>query len=369
MVWTTLRRFADSGLRIVKSDPVILLGSPLASCISSQPVRWSLLFSLFALVCVSPTLLAQATSVSPTPYVIFGNVRLPDGSLAREVAVRLTSTTGLERGTFTDDSGRYELRDLPRGHYFLSASNPQDPDQFSDSAEIDTSRAFITRITANLYLRYKSVQTLPPPAGSPVISAKEFAQHVPKQALKSFNRGVDFSREGKLKQAEQEFTHALEVFPNYFQALSERGSLYIAQGRMGEASQDFNNSLKINPEYGPALRGSGICEFHAGNYADALTYLEKAVSAEPSVARDWFLLALTYGALDRWGAARMAFQQALTLDPKGSARAHFHLANICIRENRLDEAISELDAYLAALPDAPDKEKVLALRSQLRQKR
>jgi len=60
--------------------------------------------------------------------------------------------------------------------------------------------------------------------------------------------------------------------------------------------------------------------------------------------------------------------QALSLDPKGSARAHFHLANIYIRESRPAEAISEPDACLSALPDAPDKEKVLALKSQLRRK-
>jgi len=64
----------------------------------------------------------------------------------------------------------------------------------------------------------------------------------------------------------------------------------------------------------------------------------------------------------------MAFQQALSLDPKGFARAHFHLANIYIRENRTAEAINELDAYLAALPEAPDREKVIALQSQLRRK-
>lgn len=342
--------------------------SSIALRIRRRYVPWSLLLSLSAPACASGILFAQATSVSPTPYVIFGNVRLPDGSLARQVAVRLTSTTGLDRSTFTDDNGRYELRDLPRGHYFLSASNPEDPDQFSDSAEVDTSRAFITRITANLDLRYKPVKTVQQPAVSPVITAKESAQRVPKQALKSFDRGVKFSREGKWRQAEEEFTHALEIFPDYFQALIERGDIYIAQGRIGEASQDFKNSLKINPEYGPALRGFGICEFHAGRYGDALDYLEKAVAAEPNVSRDFFLLALTYGALDRWGAARMAFQQALTLDPKGSARAHFHLANIYIRENRIDEAIRELDAYLAALPDAPDKEKALALRSQLGRK-
>ncbi len=329
---------------------------------------WSLPLVVLALVPMSDILFAQATSASPTPYVISGNVRLPDGSPARQVPVKLTNMTGFDRQTFTDDSGRYELRDLPRGHYFLSVSNPRDPEQFSDPAEVDTSRVYITRITANLYLRYRSVQTVQQPAGSPVISAKESAQRVPRKALKSFNQGIKLSQEARFKEAEQEFTRAIEIFPDYFQALSERGSLYIAQGRMSEASKDFKVALKIDPEYGPALRGFGICEFHAGRYADALNYLEKAVTAEPNVAKDYMLLGFTYGALDRWGAARMAFEQALSLDPEGSARAHFHLANIYIREKRPAEAISELDAYLAALPEAPDREKVLALRAQLLQK-
>jgi tetratricopeptide (TPR) repeat protein len=333
-----------------------------------RPAACSLLISLFASVWMSSALFAQATSVSPSPYVILGNVRLPDGSLARQVAVRLTSTTGYERQMFTDDNGRYEFRDLTRGHYFLSASNPEDREQVSDDAEVDTSRSFITRITINLSLRYKPVKAVQQPAGSPVISAKESAQHVPRKALKAFDRGVKFSREGKAEQAEQELTRALQIFPDYFQALCERGSLYIAQGQIAEAREDFKRALQINPEYGPALCGFGICEFHAGKYIEAIDYLEKAVTAEPNVSRDYFLLALAYGAVDRWGAARMAFLQALNLDPKGAARAHFHLANIYVREHRLEEAISELDAYLSAVPDAPDKDEVLALKARLRQK-
>ena len=333
-----------------------------------RPAAWSIPLLLLAMVRMSSSLFAQGSSVSSTPYVIFGNVRLPDGAPARQIPVMLTNMTGFDRRTFTDDGGRYELRDLPRGHYYLSASNPKDPDQVSDNAEVDTSRVFITRITANLYLRYRSMKTVQQPSDSPVISARESAQHVPRKALKSFNQGIKSSQEGRFKEAEREFTRAIEIFPDYFQALSERGSLYVALGRLAEAGRDFKDSLKINPEYGPALRGSGICEFHAGKYTDALSYLEKAVAAEPNVAKDYMLLGLTYGALDRWGAARMAFQQALSLDPKGFARAHFHLANIYIRENRTAEAINELDAYLAALPEAPDREKVITLQSQLRGK-
>lgn len=85
-------------------------------------------------------LLGQATSVGRAPYVVSGNVRLPNGAPAPRVVVRVTSTTGSDRQTITDESGHYELRDLTRGRYVLTASNPEDPDQISDYAEVDVSR-------------------------------------------------------------------------------------------------------------------------------------------------------------------------------------------------------------------------------------
>jgi len=313
-------------------------------------------------------LIPQATKVSPVPYVIYGTVRLPDGSLARRVAVRVTGTTGLDRQTFTDDTGRYEFRELPRGRYSLSASNPNDPDQVSDYAEVEVGRAYTARILAHIYLRLRPGKTAKEVASSPVISAKEAAQRVPKQALKAFSQGIRFSHEGKLDRAEENFTRALNLFPDYFQALSERGSLRIAAGRMPEASEDFAHALEIDPEYGPALRGSGICKFQSGKYSDAMRDLEKAVAAEPNVARDFIFLGLVYAALDQREQARGAYERALILDPKGAARAHFHLASLYILESRPVEALDQLDAYLSAVPDAPDREKILALQSQLRRK-
>ncbi len=307
-------------------------------------------------------------AIAQAPYVIYGNVQLPDGSPARGAVVRVTTTSGFDRQTVADDGGRYEIPELPRGRYYLSASNPDDPDQISDYTEIDVSRYRGLRIPANLFLRYRPEKTTQKPARSPVISARESAQRVPKEALKAFNHGIKNSHERKLGQAEQDFTRALILFPDYFQALSERGSLLIAQGRIPEASRDFEHALQIDPEYGPALRGSGICQLHAGKYSDAVKDLEKAVAAEPNVSRDYVFLGMAYAAIDQREPARKAFQHALRLDPQGAARAHVHLANLDIRENRPGEAIRELDAYLAAVPDAPDKEKVLALRSQLRQK-
>ena len=56
------------------------------------------------------------------------------------------------------------------------------------------------------------------------------------------------------------------------------------------------------------------------------------------------------------------------LDPVGAARAHVHLASLWIKQDRPREAVAELEAYLAAAPQAPDAEKWRALAGQLRRK-
>ncbi len=84
--------------------------------------------------------------------------------------------------------------------------------------------------------------------------------------------------------------------------------------------------------------------------------------------RDYIFLGMANAAIDEREPASAAFQHALDLDPQGSARAHFHLANLHIRKHRPGEPIRELDACLAAVPeDAPDRDKVLTVRAQLRQ--
>ncbi len=318
------------------------------------------------LLFLAPLAFPQANPpISATGFTIYGLVRLPDGSPAQRVVVKIAAQTGLDRQAFTDDSGRYEFRELPRGRYFLTASSIDDPDLVSDFAETDTGRGLVARILVNLFLRVRADKTTEK-AASPVVSAREAAQQVPKQALKAFEQGIRLGTEGKLDRAEESFTHALDVFPGYFQALAERGNLRVALGRVAEASEDFRRALELDLQYGPALRGAGICNFQQGKYADAISDLDKAAAAEPHTAKTFLFLGLAHLMLDQREPARASLQRALSLDPKESARAHVHLATLFMKEDRPGEALKELDAYLAAVPNPPDREKLLAVQSRLR---
>jgi tetratricopeptide (TPR) repeat protein len=298
-------------------------------------------------------------------FTIFGRVSLPDGSPAARVTVRIERQGGAGRQIVTDDSGRYEISDLARGRYYISAENPAEPDQFTDPVEADTSRSPGTRIQANIYLRYRSKVVAPKASQGAIVTLAEELQQVPKAAKKSFEQGVRQRSDAQYEKALASFSRAIAQFPEFFQAFAERGHLRIGLGDASGAAADFDQALRINPAYGPALRGAGLCDFQQTRFSDAVLHLEKAADAEPWNATTYLFLGASNLALDRREQARAALSKALAIDPTGAARAHVHLANLSIKENRPHDAVAELDAYLATAPTAPDTEKLRTLAAQL----
>jgi len=291
---------------------------------------------------------------------------LPNGDGAPRVAVTISGQSGFSRRVLSDDSGNYEIADVPRGRYTLNAVNPAAPDQYSDRAEVDLSRVSPFRVSVNIYLRVGTKVRPAKENKSSGITAAEAAQHVPKAAQKEYEKAIKLGESRQLEKALESFNRSIELFPEYFQAITQRGHLRVTMGQIAEAQKDFAQALEINALYEPAMRGAGICKLREGNYADAVKDLEQAVSNEPRDSAAYLFLGYAQASLDRREEARAALQKALSLDAAGSARAHVYLANLDLKENRNQEAAGELEAYLDAVPNAPDAEKLRGLLSQLK---
>jgi tetratricopeptide (TPR) repeat protein len=189
---------------------------------------------------------------------------------------------------------------------------------------------------------------------------------VPKAAQKEFEKAVKLGENQQLDKALHSFNRSIELFPEYFQAITQRGHLRVTMRMFEEAEKDFARALELDSRYEPALRGAGICKLREGKYTDAIKDLEQAVSNEPRDAAAHLFLGFAYASIDRREDARAVLQKALNLDAAGSARAHVYLANLALKENRTNEAAAELETYLAAVPNAPDAEKLRALLYQLK---
>lgn len=333
-----------------------------------RPARRLLTTVALLAACAASSVRAQErpVAVPPKPTKIFtvqGQVSLPEGKpAAGSVVVTLTTRGGAVRQAYTNDLGRFEFEGMEEGTYTLAATSLNDPALRSESVVTDSSRTATGNLNVSLTLRREAKADRVRPAE--VLTAAEAEQRVPKEALKAFRQAAKFRKNNEPDKALASYTRAVEIYPEYFQALAARGDLLVTRRRLAEAAADFERALKLNAQYAPALRGSGYCKLERREFAEAAKDLEKAVSAQPDNANTYLLLGIAYLELDRRPAAKEALFKALGSGSRQELRAYIYLANLYAREHQYREAAEELHKYLEAVPGDPEAPKLRAVETR-----
>jgi tetratricopeptide (TPR) repeat protein len=283
---------------------------------------------------------------------------------ASQVVVTLITSAGVPRQTYTTEQGRFEFPGITEGSYSLTARSLSDPKMTAETVETDTSRTATDNLNVKLILRKEADATVN--SRAKVVTLAEAEQKVPKQARKAFREAVKFRENGQPEKAFQSFSRAIELYPEYFQALAERGDLHVLQRKLSEAATDFERALKTNPRYAPALRGAGYCKLEKREFTEAAKYLEQAITIQPDYANAYLLLGITYLELDRREQAKAALIKALSFNTSRELRTHIYLGNLYAREGQYTEAAEELRKYLEANPADPDAADLKAVESQWR---
>jgi len=251
---------------------------------------------------------------------------------------------------------------MDEGGYVLTAKSLKDVSLVSDAVQTDTSNTVTGNLTVNLILR-EAVTSETKKAG--VIRVEEIDQRIPKNARKAFDEGLKFKQRGEPEKALNDFNRAIELYPEYYQALTEKGDLFVYRKNLEEAGTNFDLALKFNSHYGPALRGAGYCSLEKANYEEAITRFEQALLADPDNASTHLLLGIANLQLNRLEAARASLTKALSFN-QPPLRAHVHLANLYAKEHLYQQAIDELKIYLALEIDIPDRADLEAIQVKWR---
>ncbi len=138
---------------------------------------------------------------------------------------------------------------------------------------------------------------------------------------------------------------ALELWPDYPEAICNLGAALQGLGRQAEAVGRFRRALELRPDFVAAHNNLGIALRDLGQPDDALWHFRRAVELEPRFAPAQTNLGQTL--LDR-GLALEALphcQEAARLDPR-SAVMHHNLGNVL---RILDRLVDARAAYLEAL--------------------
>ncbi len=182
--------------------------------------------------------------------------------------------------------------------------------------------------------------------------------------------GMILRQQQKRQEARQEFTHALELAPDYLTALEQLTDLdvgeghytaalervqremeknpkdpqssiliariYVAQNNVPQAVASLQKVIELHPDF---LQGSfALAEVYTDSGQDqkALDTMHGLLAKHPDQIGSWMLLGMIEDKLKDYKAARDAYEKVLALDPKKSVALN-NLAYIYSEHDELDK--------------------------------
>lgn len=145
------------------------------------------------------------------------------------------------------------------------------------------------------------------------------------------------------------FTHALNSTQDNFMALSVLGRHLERKGKLDQALDHFTRALEIAPWYEYARVHQGIILMNQGRLDASVFRYNEAILQNPSSVSGHINLGIVMALQNRHEDAMRNFRIALDFNPLSEA-AHYNLGMELAKMGKLDEAISHYSAALKIDP-------------------
>jgi tetratricopeptide (TPR) repeat protein len=145
----------------------------------------------------------------------------------------------------------------------------------------------------------------------------------------------------------------------------ERGNAYFKQGKYKEAIEEYEKALKVQPKDYPAWINMGLAYRRLSEPNKAIECYQKALEINPEIAEAWVGIGCAYGGLGEFNKAIECYQNALKINPTledeelwtgmGVVYAQLAIRHLPASENRiveLNKAIKCLQMAIKINPKA-----------------
>jgi len=182
----------------------------------------------------------------------------------------------------------------------------------------------------------------PPPLPGPVMPAPPASSGAPvatsrAEAEKRFAAGQQLAKQGKWREAIEEYTQAINLNPNFAKAYAARGVAHhtlsqweVEKTRVLLAKQDLDKAIELDPNLVSAYVDRGYVEMEFAYQA----------AGRPAEAKQWMTQALA------------DFDQAIEIDAK-YAGAYKGRGDWYYHQQQYEEALKELNQAIRLNPKAP----------------
>ena len=171
--------------------------------------------------------------------------------------------------------------------------------------------------------------------------AKVFVERFPENPKAYSYLGETLTSLGLHDEATKAIRKSLEIDPDSHEELTKLGWIQLIQKLNERAIETFRESIKLCDADAAAWHGLGRALRNLNRYNEASEALKKSVAINPTMAFVWSDLGECLIRLDLWdshGEAQAALEKAVSLD-SANLEALQELGNVCVRKNRLNDAI------------------------------
>jgi tetratricopeptide (TPR) repeat protein len=302
----------------------------------------------------APSLQAQTSGPEQADWVVSGTVYLPQNNQpATQVAVSLKShEAGIFRSLLTDYDGHFEVRGLVPGVYEVSVEEAG-YETLRTKVQLDGS-------STKIELHLSSSQSSQALRNTYTVSVRELK--IPDKAKGAFIKGLESLAKRDFPASLRHLTRAVQVFPDYYEALYHLGVVQTNLGQFENAMQSFQKSVDLSGgRYASADFGVGYLLNLKGKAAEAETIIRRGLELDQNSADGFVLLGMTLLRLNRSEEAEKSAREALLRKPD-FAEAYLVLADANARKQNYREQIQGLDAYLRLDPSGAASQRVHQVR-------
>jgi len=167
------------------------------------------------------------------------------------------------------------------------------------------------------------------------------------------NKGQSLRRLGLYDDAVEAYERAIQKNPDFFQAYSNLGNVYLAKGMIDKALLQFKKALQINPDFDLAHGGLGLALRRKGRLDDAISEYKEAVKINPNYVEAHYNWAITLGYKGLFNEAIIKFEDAINIEPK-NGEIHYNYGIVLAKLGRINDAIHENNLAIRLKPENID---------------
>jgi tetratricopeptide (TPR) repeat protein len=300
-------------------------------------------------------------------YMLVGNIRDTNGQIVSNVRIAVMDENLMPvRSLLIDSSGRFMIKGLRVGNYMIRIeTNGTLYEEQTQRIELFSGRRSgrsEETYPIDFVLKFKK-------GNQPIASGGlVFAQTVSKEARTEYERGLKHLKSNKADQAILSLKKALEIFPDYYDALEALGVEYVKGSQHGTAIPVLMRALEINRNGTRSYYSLGVAYLNLNRYDEAIEQLEACERLNPSNPNTQMMLGLAYGQNRHPERSEAAFKKALQLGGAEAAQAHFYLAGLYNKQGQYRKAWQELEQFLRQAKDVVDPAGIKTMIEKLKEK-